>query len=249
MSFWLNKITINEVLINSIGSLIAWVIWSVFIIIITFMLWWVIDVTGTYADTNIWNKTTAIFPLVLSIISFVWMSLSLFLTQYLLTLTAPEKYKSNKIISGQIIFFSILTYIFITPVYLFAGLQDYDYIMYVYIFHIIITTFWVSLIIENLNNYRYLLIGFYGSFIGLFIASILALLIFNAFDSWVAKLIVLVTLLPIINFSITFCKQLFELWYYHYVEFTNQDWLGDIFYQIEMEEKEKLKEEEEKASI
>jgi hypothetical protein len=37
--------------------------------------------------------------------------------------------------------------------------------------------------------------------------------------------------------------------YYHYTVYTNKDGLWDIFYQIELEEKEMLREEEEKNSI
>jgi hypothetical protein len=62
-------------------------------------------------------------------------------------------------------------------------------------------------------------------------------------------LISLVLLLAVINFTITFSKQLFELAYYHYYKYTNLDQLGDIFYQIEMEEKEKLRDEEDKNSL
>lgn len=59
----------------------------------------------------------------------------------------------------------------------------------------------------------------------------------------------LVLLLPLINLLITGLKSLFEFIYYHYTIYTNTDGLGDIFYQIEMEEKEALREEELKNSI
>lgn len=59
----------------------------------------------------------------------------------------------------------------------------------------------------------------------------------------------LLLLLPLINFLTTFLKQLFEFIYYHYTIFTNNDPLSDIFYQIEVEENEALREEEEKNSI
>jgi hypothetical protein len=62
-------------------------------------------------------------------------------------------------------------------------------------------------------------------------------------------MIALLLLLPLINFLTTFIKQLFEKVYYHYTIYTNKDGLWDIFYQIEMEEKELLRAEEEKNSI
>jgi uncharacterized protein YacL len=121
--------------------------------------------------------------------------------------------------------------------------------MVIFLFHTIIVTFATSIILEILNNYRYILIGIYGSFIGLFISIIVTMIIFSSFTSWFAKLISLVMLLPIINFTTTFFKQIFEFGYFYYNKYTNQDQLWDIFYQIEMEEKELLREEEEKNSI
>jgi len=100
-----------------------------------------------------------------------------------------------------------------------------------------------------MNNYRHILIWIYWSFIWLFIASWLSLFVFNSFPEWTAKLFSLIVLLPLINFTITFFKQLFEIIYYKYYLSTNLDQLWDIFYQIEMEEKEELRLEEEKNMI
>lgn len=76
-----------------------------------------------------------------------------------------------------------------------------------------------------------------------------AILIFSSFSDGYAKLISLLVLLPVINTSIIFFKQLFEYIYYYYHSYTNLDQLGDIFYQIEEEEKERLREEEQKNAI
>jgi hypothetical protein len=47
------------------------------------------------------------------------------------------------------------------PVYIYAGLIDYDYTMIVFLFHTIIAVFGTSLILEILNNYRYVLVSIY----------------------------------------------------------------------------------------
>jgi len=100
-----------------------------------------------------------------------------------------------------------------------------------------------------LNNYRYILTGLYGSFIGLFVSIILTILVFFYFSSGYAKLISLLFLLPLISTSTTFFKQVFELLYYKYNHFTNLDQLGDIFYQIEIEERQSFQEAVEKDTI
>ena len=249
MSFWPKKIDFQDILINSLWSLIAWIIWWTIILIITFLLWDSVNIPWTFANAQIWLETSTIFPLILSIITLIWTTITIYLTYKLLTITSEERYKKNIVVSWQIAFFALFTYFFITPVYIYSGLINYDYIMYVFLAHTIIVMFGTNIILELLNNYRHILIWVYWSFIGLFVSMILTVLIFSSFSSWSAKLIILVLLIPIINFSITFFKELFELTYYYYYKYTNQDQLGDIFYQIEMEEKEILREEEEKNSI
>lgn len=83
---------------------------------------------------------------------------------------------------------------------------SYDNIMIIFIIHCLTLSFGSSLILEILNNYRYILTGFYGSFIGLFFTSILVVTIFTAFDSGYAKLISLLIILPVINTSLVFFR-------------------------------------------
>lgn len=249
MSFWPKQITLSDILVNWLWSLIAWIVWSLIILIITFILWNSVDIPGTFQSSQIWLETSSIFPLILSIITLIATTITLYLTYRLLNLTSESKYKRNIVISWQISFFAFIVYLFITPVYIYAGTIDYENIMYVFLAHTLIVIFWTSIILELLNNYRHILIWLYGSFVWLFVSMILTTLIFTSFSTWSAKLMSLVLLLPLINFSVTFFKQLFELAYFYYYKYTNQDQLWDIFYQIEMEEKELLREEEEKNSI
>ncbi|MFK7779601.1 MAG: hypothetical protein QM490_00425 [Candidatus Gracilibacteria bacterium] len=249
MAFGPKQITFSDILVNGLGSLIAGIIGSIVILIITFVLGNSVDVPGTFAGSEIGFETSSIFPLILSVITLIATTITLYLTYRLLTLTSEERYKKNIVISGQIAFFAFIVYVFITPIYIYAGTINYEYIMYIFLAHTLIVTFGTSILLELLNNYRHVLIGLYGSFVGLFVSMSLTALIFTSFSTGSAKLIALVLLLPLINFSVTFFKQLFELSYYYYYKYTNQDQLGDIFYQIEMEEKELLKEEEEKNSI
>lgn len=249
MWFEPRKQKIWDITINSLWSLLAWLVWSIIIIIISFVLSDSMNIVSTFEKAKVWIKTSSIFPLVLSIITLFWTTVTSFLSYKIITLTSPENYKNNIVILWQIAFFQILTYIFLTPIYIYTWLISYDNIMLVYIFHVMVTIFGTSIILEILNNYRYILIWIYGSFIGLFASSVFTIIIFNSFSSWYAKLLSLVLLIPVINFSTTFFKQIFELAYYNFYKLTSQDKLWDIFYQIELEEKEALREEEEKNSI
>lgn len=249
MWFWLNKTNFQNIIINSLWSLIAWIAWSVIILIISFFISDVVSIPTTMQESKIWLKTSSIFPLILSIITLIWTSISMYLSYFILHLTNQEKYKKNLVIFGQISFFAFITYLFITPVYIYTWIKSYDNIMIIYLFHVIIIAFWTHIILEILNNYRHILIWIYWSFIWLFLSIIITVIIFNSFWSWFAKLISLLILLPIVNFTITFFKQIFELVYYYYNKYTNLDPIWDIFYQIEAEENELLKLEEEKNNI
>lgn len=245
------KIEINDIFINALGSLIAWIVWGILIVIITFALGDIIDIPGSFvkAESDIGMKTSAIFPIILSVVTLIGTTLSMYLTYKFLHLTNSQRYKKNVIILGQIFFFSFLSYAFFTPIYLYTGLLSYNYLIGVYMIHTLLVSFWVSILLEVLNNYRYILIGIYGSFVWLFVAMILTFFMFQLFDGGIARLMAMVLLLPIINFSLTLFKQLFEFAYFHYYSFSAQDQLWDIFYQIEEEEKEILREEEEKNTI
>lgn len=243
------KINMQELFLNSLGSFIAGIIGSLIIIIIMLIFWNTFNISGKIIDENLGTTTNNMFPFVLSIIGLIGTSTTMFLNYIFLRLTSPERYKKNTIITGQIAFFIVLSYIFITPLYIFAWNMSYGNIMIVFLGHTLINIFWTSIIIEVLNNYRYILTGLYGSFIGLFISIILTVMIFFYLSTWYAKLISLLFLLPLISTTTTFFKQLFELMYYKYNHFSNLDQLGDIFYQIEIQEKQDFQEAIEKDTI
>jgi hypothetical protein len=251
MSFWPKKITFQDALVSSLWALIAWILWSLLIIVITFFSSWALQIQSKFEASFqwIWWDTSTIFPLILSLITFLWTSLVIFLTYIILSMVSSEKYKRSLIIFWQISLFWLITYIFFTPIYIYLWIKSYENILYIFIWHTLITSFWTSVILEIMNNYRNILIWIYGSFIWLFIASFLSIIIFSTTPEWTAKLFALVVILPLINFSVTFFKQLFELIYYKYNLVTNKDPLWDIFYQIEMEEKEELRLQEEQNMI
>ncbi len=250
MSFWPEKIEIRDLGIISLWAFVSAIIWSIILLILIFSISSFMNVWSAFSVARTWAwEQSAIFPLTLSVITFLSTSLTVFVNYFFLNFAAPERYKKNIVIFGQIAFFTFLTYLFVLPVYIYVGLIDYDYIMITFLFHTTIVIFGTSLILEILNNYRYVLVSVYWCFVWIFFSMIITGLIFSSFESGNAKLISLLFLMPIINLSQVFFKGLFDFWYFHYNRLTNQDQIGDIFYQIENEEKEKLAEEEEKNSI
>lgn len=242
--FWPREITPTQIFVWALWAFIAGTVGSLFILLVMFLFGNYFNVSWVILDADLGTATNSMFPFTISIVSLFGISIALFATYTILWLVNPDRYKKNSIIAGQIGFFSILTYLFLTPVYIFAGIVAYKNITFVFLAHTLIATFWVSVIIELLNNYRYILTGIYGSFVGLFVSLIITLLIFASFWEWFAKLLSLLFILPTINASITLFKWLFELAYFKYHRYTNMDQLGDIFYQVEMEERETARQEQ-----
>jgi hypothetical protein len=164
-------------------------------------------------------------------------------------MTDPEKYKKNRILFGQLAFLQILAYILMTPLYIYTWVWDFQNIIYVYLFHILLIISGTNIILDIFNNYRYVLIWIYGTIIALYFGIVFSVFVFSNLWDWAAKMVILMALLPLSNFIITFLKQIFELLYYYYYKFTSLDPLWDIFYQVEVEEERKLREEEEKNTI
>lgn len=243
------KLKFSDMLINSLWVFIAWVIWSIFIIIVTFLISNFLNIVSTFEVSKTWVPTNSMFPIIISLLTLFGTSLTSFFTYFILSTTDSEKYKRNIVIFWQLAFLQLLIYIFISPIYIYTWLMDYNNIILVYIFHVLIIIFWTNLLLEIFNNYRYILIWFYWTFIGLFVSILFSLWIFNSLWIWTAKLIILTLLLPIINFTTVFFRQIFEMLYYKYYNYTSLDQLWDIFYQIELEEDEKTRIEEEKNSI
>lgn len=242
--FWPKNISLQEVLVTTVWGVVAGTIWSLFILLVMFLFGSYFNIANNMTGTELGTSTNSLFPLVLSLVSLFWISITMFLTYFFLTLTNEERFKRNRIIKWQIAFFSLISYILFTPIYIYLGIIAYSNIMLVFLCHTLIVTFGVSIIIELLNNYRYILIGFYGSFLGLFISSFITLWIFSSFSPGFARLVSLLFLLPLINSCTILCKWLFELAYFKYQRNTNMDQLWDIFYQIEMEEKENIRQEQ-----
>ena len=123
MSFWPQQRELKEVLITSIWALISGFIWSLLLFLIVLLVSNFINIWDWFnaASSNAW-KTSIIFPIVLSVVAFLSTSLTSFITYYFLTYSNPERYKKNLVILGQIAFYTFICFVFVAPVYIYAGL-------------------------------------------------------------------------------------------------------------------------------
>lgn len=236
--FTLRETNFQSIWINSLWTLIAWFIWSIIIIIIMLLLskslWFSLSTTSLESGIKINN----IFPFFFSLVTFIASTITVLLTYHILTLTDSLKYKKNLTTYFHLMFFSVVIYALITPVYITIWANSYDDIFYIFLLHNLVIFLGSSLILELLNNYRYIMLWFYWSFIWFFITILLLVFTLWIFSSSEVRIISFVILLPAINFLSYLFKQIFEFLYFEYYKYTWMDQLWDIFYQIEKEEKE-----------
>lgn len=249
MSILERKENIQDILISSLWVFIAWLIWSITILVFALILWNQTDIFSGMQNAKFGTKVELLYPIILSFITLFWTVISSILTYKLLSATNPERYKKNSVIFTQVAFLQVLIYLFIAPVYLFFWGDSFENIYLTYMFHILISIFGTNMILDILNNYRYILISVYGNFIWLFISILVAVWIYSIFSSTMAKIFSLIFLLSIINLSIVFIKKIFELSYFHFYRITWSDPIWDIFYKIKKEDEENEKEEMEKNMI
>ncbi|MDP5039229.1 MAG: hypothetical protein NWP80_02180 [Candidatus Gracilibacteria bacterium] len=236
------NISINDIFLNVAGIIMSGIIGSVIIIIFVFVLSNIMEI-----PTNIFNKTSLsgqnniFLPFILSLVTFLVTLFTSNINYIFLKTIDSNNYKTNSIIFFNINLFSIIFYIFFIPIYIFLGMKNYENIVYVFISNVLIINFGQLLLLELLNNFRYILLGFYGSFIGMFLSSSIIYIFFNFFSSGYAKLISLLIILPLSGSLMILFKGLFDIIYYKYFLLTGNDNLSDIFSQIESEERDILK--------
>lgn len=241
--FWPRKVSFWDLWLLSAWAFISGLIWSVILLLIVLLTSWIIDIPGSFSSDTMnfwWNS--AIFPFILSIVTFFVTIIVSYAFYFFSSFIDPLKYKKSLLVFTQIALFSIITYIAFTPIYIYTWMVNYNDIMLIFIIHVLFLSFWISLLLEILNNYRYVLLWFYASLVWLIVTWVIILLIFFSFENWFAKLISLLAILPIVNWLLIFFKWLFELLYYSFFKITWADPMWDIFAKLEEEEKEDLAE-------
>lgn len=223
---WPPKTDIINVGLYAAWSIIAWFLWSIIIVVsIYFFL--------QKAQSFQW-----VYPYIYSMTWFFATLFSAGINIFMNKIVNPNKYKRWIITFAQVFLYSIILYIFIVPVYVYAVYQSPVSLVYVFTVHVVLAVLWSSILTEILSNYRYILLWIYWTFMGAFVSILLSFIVFFTFTESSKNLFILIWLLMLINWAIHTIRALFEFIYYIYYNKTWMDQLWDIFYQIESEEKE-----------
>lgn len=243
--FWPRQVKIVDIFMISAGWLLAGVIGSVILLLVIFLFGWITKISGSMqVGLGGWNP---LFPLLLSFITFIISLWVANLTYLFLHIIDSERYKKTLIHFSQISLFWVIAYLIVLPIYFTLGTGDI--LIYIFLFHVLFVSFWEVIIWELLNNYRYILLWVYASFVGLSLSLGISLWMFFMFTPGTARLLSLLLLLPLSNACILFFKSVFEFLYYKYFMITGKDQLGDIFDQIAQQDLEALNEASSESNI
>lgn len=177
-------------------------------------------------------------PLLLSIIALITIFIANSILIYFYHLVFPERYTKSRTVFTQVAIYSIILYILFTPAYMSVSSELVGhYMLAIFVFHVLINVLGVSIIIEVISNYRYVLLGIYGSFVGAIASGFLAAYIFVSFQDSTKALYTLIWSVAVVFTLTTFFKTLIEFLYHFYYRQTGTDIIGDVFHAIEEEEK------------
>lgn len=231
------KASLIRLLINSIGVFAAWFIWSIVVMAFLFLLSQAFSFNFDTSAWTSWIKEWFLFPFLFSLVVFMWTTVTMLFTYLVLCVTNWENYKKNMTTFFHIIFFSVLIYVFMIPIYLFVWENFYESIFIIFLLHNLMAFLLFSIVLELLNNYTHIFLWLYSSFLWTVI-TILVIINFWIFDHSKWKVFLIVFLVPLLNFLNYFSKQVIEIIYYNYYKYTWTDPIWNVFYQIEKEEKE-----------
>lgn len=242
--YWPKKVELREAGISALSAFISGIVGSAIIFVWVFFFWAVseLPISITWkTDSEEVTTISAMIPIMVSLMAWVALMFTIYMNYLFLANTCPDRYKKTWIHLAQIAILMILMYIILTPLYLLIWGQGPEHILWMYIAHIFVALFWTTILLEVLNNYRYVLVAIYSAIISIVITAWITVWLFTAIWGWTIKVLLLVLFLPICNAMMFFIKDLLLIAYYNYFNATWLDPIWDIFHQIEQDEQEDLR--------
>lgn len=183
------------------------------------------------------SSAEGIYAYLFSLGWFFTSSITVFMTLWMNGVIAPDKYRQGSITFAQVAIYNVILYICVLPLYIYLWATTTQ-VTYVFVAHILLSILGSSIISEILANYRYVLLGLYGSFTGFLVTSFIVVLFYiNTTESQTA-LFGLIGVVMVGNVVTHAIRAFLEYVYYQIYKATWTDQLWDIFYQIEQEEKD-----------
>ena len=128
-----------------------------------FLLLGYVLVSSLIPESNFNEFVSPVFVFILSVIIFIASTIGNMLSVLLLSLTEKDKYTKKSTTVYQVFIVSLILFLFMVPVYFIASSFGPQFTAPVVALHIILTAQVSALIMEVVSNYKYALVGVYGT--------------------------------------------------------------------------------------
>ncbi len=210
--------------------------------LITWVIAWVIVILLAYFAIGKFSLESGASPLLLVFITFIALTVGNILYYTLISYIFPHIYVRGRTTISQITWMSMTLYVLFTPVYiLMSGIStETPTILIAFSAHVILNNFSLTLLIGLISQYRYSLLTFYASTISLILTASIVVLVqtqFTQSSSWRALFLLLG--LTILTYTLSGVLSSLISWIYYMVYQSSWfDPIGNIFSQIENDERD-----------
>jgi hypothetical protein len=199
----------------------------------------IIIILASYVTIWPFTLESGASPILLAFITFAGLTVGDLLYAYIIGRIFPHIYGRYQTGLAQVMIASIILYVFFIPVYLFVTSisGDMKSLLYAFAAHVVINSFFLTLVLGLVSSYRYAILSLYVSLISLLVTSLVSIFLQSFFSDSESALFMLLVL-PALAFllSTTLTTALSYLYYAIY-ESTWADPVGSVFARIETEEK------------
>ncbi len=204
------------------------------------LLAWVGFLLFAFLTAGQFSISTGVSPILLAMITFFCLTFANYLYTLGLSIIFPHIYTRVRTMFVQISIFSGILYVVMAGLYLIINTiyNSSTAILWAYAFHVVFNTFWLLLLTGIIAQYRYSLLIFYSNFISLILTGLIISWVYNSFTSSWNALFILMWIVTVCFFMSTFVTFLILWAYYQMYKTLWFDPLGNVFADIEKEEKD-----------
>ncbi len=181
---------------------------------------------------------SGVSPMIIAISSFFSLSIGSMLYLAIAKVIFPAIYTRINHLMKHTMFYMMVLYFVLMPVYLLAENINSTMILMVYLVHVLFATFGIELILGLISQYRYALLSFYANISAIVLSGGIVLVLFASSKSTSTNLFILMGLSILTFFLTTVFVFIIKFLYYKYYTLTGNDPLGSVFFSIEEEERQ-----------
>lgn len=210
--------------------------------LITGVIAWIVVILLSYFAIGKFSLESWASPLLLVFITFIALTVGNILYYTLISYIFPHIYTRGRTTISQITWMSIALYILFTPIYIImSGIStETPTILIAFSVHVIVNNFSLTLLIGLISQYRYSLLTFYASTISFIITASIVVLVQTQFtQSSSSRALFLLLGLTILTYTLSWTISSLISWIYYIIYKASwSDPIGNVFSQIENDERE-----------